>query len=62
METTTSTTQPQGQKRKCIVQSIETKYKAILEEEAGKKKAQIARDFNIPSNTLSKWIKSKDKI
>jgi len=63
MNTTTATTQARGEKRKCIVQSIETKYKAILEVEAGvKKKAQIARDLGIPANTLSTWIKSKDKI
>ena len=63
MATTTVSTESRGQKRKCIVQSIETKYKAIIEVEAGlKKKAQIAREFNVPSNTLSTWLKSKDKI
>ena len=62
MATSTATTQARGEKRKCIVQSIETKYKAILEVESGKKKAQIARDFSIPANTLSTWIKSKEKI
>ncbi len=37
--------------------TLETKYKAILEVEAGKKtKIAIAKELNIPLNTLSTWL------
>ena len=50
-------------KRKLDTQTIETKYKAILEVEKGlKKKQDIASQFNIKPATLSTWIKNKDKI
>jgi hypothetical protein len=50
-------------KRKFDVKSVETKYRALMLVEEGKmKKADIARKFEVPSNTLSTWIKSKDKI
>ncbi|MEW8548741.1 MAG: hypothetical protein AB2693_35005 [Candidatus Thiodiazotropha sp.] len=41
-------------KRKYESQAFETKYKAILEVEKGQKsKSTIAKDFNIPTSTLS---------
>ena len=37
--------------------TLETKYKAILEVEKGlKTKTQIAKDFNVPLITLSTWL------
>ena len=56
-------TQINSKKRKLEVKSVETKYRALMLVEEGKmKKADIARKFEVPSNTLSNWIKSKDKI
>ncbi|XP_021341643.1 tigger transposable element-derived protein 4-like [Mizuhopecten yessoensis] len=50
-------------KRKLNVKSIETKYEAILAVERGnRRKSDIAKDFGIPSNTLSSWLKCADKI
>lgn len=50
-------------KRKLNVKSIETKYEAILAVERGeKRKSEIAKEFGIPSNTLSSWLKCADKI
>ncbi|CAC5399120.1 Receptor-type tyrosine-protein phosphatase T,Tyrosine-protein phosphatase non-receptor type 22,Receptor-type tyrosine-protein phosphatase kappa,Receptor-type tyrosine-protein phosphatase F,Tyrosine-protein phosphatase 99A,Tyrosine-protein phosphatase Lar,Receptor-type tyrosine-protein phosphatase alpha,Receptor-type tyrosine-protein phosphatase epsilon,Receptor-type tyrosine-protein phosphatase gamma,Receptor-type tyrosine-protein phosphatase N2,Receptor-type tyrosine-protein phosphatase U,Receptor-type ty len=50
-------------KRKLNVKSIEDKYQAILEvERASKPKSEIARNFGVPSNTLSTWIKNANKI
>jgi transposase-like protein len=52
-----------SKKRKLNVKSIEEKYLAIKAVEAGqKKKIQIAKDFGVPPNTLSTWLKSKDNI
>ncbi|XP_033739299.1 tigger transposable element-derived protein 6-like [Pecten maximus] len=43
--------------------TIETKYQAILAVERGdRSKSDIAREFGIPSNTWSTWLKSKEKI
>ena len=56
-----SITQPK--KRKCEAKSIETKYQALMLVKEGKmKKSEIAKKFEIPANTLSTWLKSKDKI
>ncbi len=42
--------------------TLEDKYKAIMEVEAGKKtKTQIAKDFGVPSNTLSTWLKKAEE-
>jgi transposase-like protein len=50
-------------KRKYGVNSVETKYAAIVEAEKGSKsKCDIAKDFNIPPSTLSTWLKQSDKI
>ena len=43
--------------------NFEEKVAAIREVEKGvKKKAQIAKDFQIPPNTLSTYLKNKQKI
>lgn len=49
-------------KRKLDVRTIQEKYEAIQAVAQGKKKVQVARELGIPSNTLSTWLKSKDKI
>ena len=52
-----------GAKRKLDVKPLETKYEAIMEVERGSKtKKQIAEQFNIPSCTLSSWLKKRDQI
>ena len=54
---------PMSKKRKLDVKSIEDKYKAIQQVESGlMTKAAIAESYGIPRNTLSTWIKNKDKI
>ena len=50
-------------KRKLNLKTIQDKYQAIRAVEAGnKKKSEIAKEFNVPPNTLSTWLKNKDKI
>ena len=50
-------------KRKLQGKSIEIKYQAIKLVEEGKlKKGVIAKQFEVPANTLSTWLKSKDTI
>ncbi|XP_067669261.1 uncharacterized protein [Haliotis asinina] len=50
-------------KRKLTVKSLETKFLALLEVEKGQQsKAQIAREFGVPPNTLSTWLKQADRI
>ncbi len=52
-----------GKKRKLDLKSIEIKYQVIKAVEDGKKKkGEIAKEFNIPSSTLSTWIKNKEGI
>ena len=43
---------------KCKTNTLKTKYKAILDVKKGlKTKTQIAKDFDVPLNTLSTWLK-----
>lgn len=50
-------------KRTHSTKSIETKYEAITEvQRSSKTKAAIAKQYGVPANTLSTWIKNKDKI
>ncbi|XP_060065142.1 tigger transposable element-derived protein 6-like [Ylistrum balloti] len=52
-----------GVKRKIETKTVETKYRAILAVEKGdRSKSDIAREFGIPANTLSTWLKAKEKI
>ena len=49
-------------KRKLNTKSIIDKYQALKEVEEGKSKLQVAAKYGIPKNTLSTWMKNKDKI
>ena len=49
-------------KHKLNTKSIKDKYNALKEVEDGKTKSQVAAEYGIPKNTLSTWLKNKDKI
>ena len=49
-------------KRKCQVRPLKQKYEPLLEVAKGAPKSTVARKYNVPNNTLSTWIKNKDKI
>ena len=49
-------------KRKLNTKSIKDKYNALKEVEAGKLKLKVAAKYGIPKNTLSTWLKNKNKI
>ena len=49
-------------KRKLNTKSIKDKYSALKEVEDGKTKSQFTAKYGIPKNTLSTWLKNKDKI
>ena len=49
-------------KRKLNAKSIKDKYQALKEVEEDKSKLQVAAKYCTPKNTLSTWIKNKDKI
>lgn len=52
-----------GVKRKLASYCMKTKYQAVMEVEKGSKsKTDIAKQFGIPTNTLSTWLKSADRI
>ncbi|XP_008182612.1 tigger transposable element-derived protein 4-like [Acyrthosiphon pisum] len=52
-----------GKKRKSNILSISDKVRLIqLVEKGDRKKCEIAKEFNIPPNTLSPIIKQKEKI
>ena len=50
-------------KRKVEVKDLETRYRAIIEVEQnpGVTKSSIAKKYGVPPNTLSTWLKNKDK-
>ena len=49
-------------KRKLNTRSIKDKYSALKEVEDEKTKSQVAAKYGIPKNTLSTWLKNKDKV
>ena len=50
-------------KRKLNLKSIEDKYNALCAVEKGvKSKSVIAKEYGVPSNTLSTWLKNAEKI
>ena len=46
---------------KLNTKSIKDKYDALKEVEDGKTKSQVAAKYGIPKNTLSTWLKKKEK-
>ena len=51
-----------SQKRKLQIHKIETKYRAILDVEAGSRsKSEVAKCYGIPLSTLSTWVKNAEK-
>ena len=49
-------------KRKCQERLLKQKCEALQEVAKGAPKSTVARKCNVPNNTLSTWIKNKDKI
>lgn len=49
-------------KGKCQARLLNKKYEALQEVPKGVRKSTIASKYNVPNNTLSTWIKNKDKI
>ena len=49
-------------KRRLVTKSLEVKYKAIVAVEQGRKKTDVARDFEVPLSTLSTWLKNGEDI
>ena len=41
---------------------IKEKYAALKEVEDGSSKSQVAMKYGVPKNTLSTWIKNKERI
>ena len=51
-----------SQIRKLQTHKIETKYRAILDVEAGSRsKSEVAKCYGIPLSTLSTWVKNAEK-
>ena len=48
-------------KRKLNTKSIKERYAALKEVEEGSSKSQVAMKYGIPKNTMSTWIKHKEK-
>lgn len=49
-------------KRKLSTKSIKEKYAALKKVEDGSSKFQVAMKYGVPKNTLSIWIKNKERI
>ena len=49
-------------KQKISSKTLKEKYKAIKKIESGCPNKNVAADYDIPPNTLSTWLKSKDEI
>ena len=49
-------------KRKLSTKLIKEKYAALKEVEGGSSKSQVAMKYGVPKNTLSTWIKNKERI
>ena len=49
-------------KRKLNSKFIKDKYNALKKVEDGKKKSQVAAKYGILKNTLSTWLKNKNKM
>lgn len=52
----------QPAKRKVSTKSLHEKYKALKEIENGLSKKEAASKYNVALNTISTWLKNKEKI
>ena len=50
------------QKRKHVHKSLQEKCQALKDIEEGLPNKDAARKYGVPKNTISTWIKNKDKI
>ena len=49
-------------KRKLFAKTLSVKYEALKKIERGVPKKDVAAEYNIPRNTISTWLKNKEKI
>ena len=49
-------------KRKYQTRQLKQKYETLHKVAKGAPKSTVAHKYNVPNNTLSTWIKNKDKI
>ena len=49
-------------KRKFQARPLKQKYEVLQNVAKGEPKSTVARKYNVPKNTLSTWIKNKEKI
>ena len=50
-----------GRKRKLKTRTITEKYKILKEAEKGESSAFISKKYGVPKQTLSGWLKEKNK-
>jgi hypothetical protein len=48
-------------KGKLSTKTLSTKYEALKKIERGIPKMDVAAEYNVPRNTLSTWLKNKEK-
>ena len=51
-----------GEKRKLDIKSLKERYKALKDLEKGLSNKYVAVKYGIPRNTVSTWLKNKEKI
>ena len=51
-----------GEKRKLDIKSLKEKYEALKDLEKGLSNKDVAVKYGIPRNTVSTWLKNKEKI
>ena len=51
-----------GEKRKLDIKSLKEKYEALKDFEKGVANKDVAVKYGIPRNTVSTWLKNKEKI
>ena len=49
-------------KRKLFAKTLSVKYEALKKIERGVPKKVVAAEYNVPRNTISTWLKNKEKI
>ena len=51
-----------AEKRKYTHKTLREKFQALKDLEKGKSNKDVAAKYNIPKNTLSIWVKNKEKL